>query len=226
MSRMPRRAINLKDLRRELRMLPRGNLLIIAERAAELLSQAKLVTLVGDFVSLHDLTTPPWVQATLIEDVRTFHAAALAGQYYETIPIRLINTTAQSNGTDALIAEFDQLIRHCIRSARTAPPLEIREAFELLFDLLRHIDQGNDDIVFFIDEGGSGDIGVDWHAVLPVYFRSVAKTASASLFVEAVDQVITDFAHHERSQHLQTAYRLADTAQKAALRALIAKWLR
>ena len=118
------------------------------------------------------------------------------------------------------MAEFDRLVRHCIRVAKTAPPLAVREAFDLLFDALRHIDKGNDDIIFIADEGGSGAFGVDWHAVFSVYFRCVAKTASAHVFAQGVDQVIRDFADFERPHHLQAAARVANAAQKAALGAL------
>ena len=93
----------------------------------------------------------------------------------------------------------------------------VREAFELLFDVLRHIDKGNDDIIFFADDGGSRDVGVDWHAVFPVYFQCVAKTASAHLFAQVVDQVIKDFADDQRAHHLLSAHRIANPAQKAAL---------
>jgi len=32
---------------------------------------------------------------------------------------------------------------------------EAREAFDILFGLLRHIDEGHDDVIFFADEGRS-----------------------------------------------------------------------
>ena len=39
---------------------------------------------------------------------------------------------------------------------------------DILFGLLNHIDKGNDSVVFFADEGGSWQVGVDWAKVLPV----------------------------------------------------------
>ena len=198
-------------------MLTRGNLLIIAERATELISNSKLKTLLADFFAINEIETASLTPAPLFDDVRTFHAASLGGQFYEELQIHFNNTTDQSTGSDAFIAEFDRLIRHCIRAAKTAPPLAVREPFELLFDVLRCIDKGNDDIIFFADEGGSGDVGVDWCSVFPVYFRCLAKTASAHVFVQVVDQAIRDFAVDERPHHLQTARRVANTDQKAAL---------
>ena len=150
----------------------------------------------------------------------SFHEASFAGEYYEECRGHANNVDDKSRGTDAFIAEFDRLIRHCIRAAKTAPPLALRESFELLFDVLRCIDKGNDDIIFFADEGGSGEVGVDWRTVFPVYFRCLAKTASAHVFAQVVDQVIRDFADYQRPYYLQLARRVANPTQKAALCAL------
>ena len=56
-------------------------------------------------------------------------------------------------------------------------PAEVREAFETLFGLLCHIDKVPDDVVFFADEAGSWQVGVDWDKVLPAGFTCLAKTA-------------------------------------------------
>ena len=218
---MPRQLTNLNAVRHELRMMTRGNLLIIAERATEILSTGKLNTLLADFMPLNKAEERSSTSASLFDDVRKFHAASLGGEYYEEIRGRSHSGCDRSRGTDTFIAEFDRLTRQCIRAAKTAPPLAIREVFELLFDVLRHIDKGNDDIIFFADEGGSRDIGVDWHAVFPVYFRCLAKTASAHVFAQGVEQAIRDFADDQRTRHLQSAHRVANPAQTAALRSLL-----
>ena len=199
--------------------MTRGHLLIIAERATALLSSGKLNALMAEFMPLNevDVTSAP---PSLFDEVRAFYATSLGGEYYEECRGRSNTIDDQSRGTDAFIAEFDRLTRQCIRAAKTAPPLAVREAFDLLFDVLRHIDKGNDDIIFFVDEGGSWAVGVDWRAVFRVYFRSLAKTAAAHVFAQQVDQVIQDFADFERPTHLQTARRIANPAQKAALHAL------
>ncbi len=38
------------------------------------------------------------------------------------------------------------------------------QVFEVIFSLLRHIDECTDDILFFADEGGSWEVGVNWFA--------------------------------------------------------------
>ena len=49
-------AIDHEKLRRDLRTMSRGDLLIIAERAAELMPRAKLETLLGDYVPVNALS--------------------------------------------------------------------------------------------------------------------------------------------------------------------------
>ena len=48
---------------------------------------------------------------------------------------------------------------------------------DILLGLLNHMDQGHDDIIFFADEGGSWQVGVDWPKVLPVWFKVLSVTA-------------------------------------------------
>jgi hypothetical protein len=107
----------------------------------------------------------------------------------------------------------------CARASEKTPGPPLREAFELLFGLLRHIDEGHDDVVFFADEGGSWQVGVDWRAALPAYFRCLAHSASPEGFAREVGRAIKDFADHERPRHLTAARRVASAEQKTALRA-------
>jgi hypothetical protein len=41
------------------------------------------------------------------------------------------------------------------------------QAFDIIFELLDHIDDVNRDILFFADEGGSWALGIEWEKVLP-----------------------------------------------------------
>ena len=91
------------------------------------------------------------------------------------------------------------------------------EAFDLLFDLLRIVD---DTVVHWpLDMRGLDAVGVDWDAVLPAYFRCLADTASPREFARAADRVIRDFAEDDRPRHLASARRVASAEQKATLRA-------
>ena len=217
---MTRRVIDPEKLRVALRRLSRGDLLAIAERATELVPRAKLRALVGDFVQLDELAESKSGAAPLREEVRAFHEASLRGDHYESFAVNSKNFMQKSEGTEEFIAEFDRLVGKCVRASEKTPGPPLREAFEFLFGLLRHIDEGHDDVVFFADEGGSWQLGVDWRAALPAYFRCLADSASPEDFAREVDRAIKDFAEYERPRHLTAARRVASTEQRAALRAL------
>lgn len=213
---------DLERLRRALRAMRRGDLLIIAERATELIAQAKLGALFEGFVRIDAQTKVNGAPVPLWEEVQKFHMAALAGKYYQDFWVNSHNFMERSAGTDAFIAEFNRLLGKCLRAADTGPPGAVREAFELLFGLLRHIDEAADDVIFFADEAGSWQVGVDWRTVFPAYFRCLAEAATADEFATNVDRAIADFAEYERPRHLAAARKVASATQRAALRALSA----
>ncbi|HKZ20351.1 MAG TPA: hypothetical protein VJQ57_09590 [Acidimicrobiia bacterium] len=212
---MTRRDPDREKLRSSLRHLSRGNLLIVAQRAADLVPKAKLQALVGDMIRIE---TRESRASRLLDEVRRFHAAALRGEYYESFDVNSKNYTQHSHGTDAFIAEFDHILRKTIRASEKTPRARWREAFELLFGLLRHIDECHDDVIFFADEAGSWQVGVDWRTALPVYFRCLAEGASSEEFAREVDRAISDFDEPGRIRHMATARRAAGEEQRAALR--------
>lgn len=217
---MKPRTVDIDKLRVALRKMSRGNLLMIAERAIELVPKTRLHVLVGDMVRLDDLAPGKAGVAPLLDEVRKFHTESLAGEYYESFNVNSKNFMDKSEGTETFIAEFDRLIGKCIPAAEKRPQKAAREAFELLFDLLRKIDDDPDRIVFFADEGGAWQVGVDWREVLPVYFECLATCADADEFAREVDRAIRDFEEYDRPKHLTAARRVANAEQKAALRAL------
>jgi hypothetical protein len=156
----------------------------------------------------------------LLDEVRKVHAASLAGEYYESFNVNSKNFMDKSQGTETFIAEFDRFLTRCIRAAAKRPQRPLREAFELLFALLRQIDEDPDSVVFFADEAGSWQVGVDWREALPAYFRCLAESTSGEELACEVDRVIADFADYERPKHLAAARRVASAEQKAALRLL------
>lgn len=218
---MTNRQLDLEQVRLTLRTFSRGNLLIIAERATELVPPAELERLLGDFVDVNALATAT-AAPSLLDEVRGFHTRSLAGEYYEDFAVNAGTRTEPSKGTDAFMAEFDRLLAKCIRESETGPRPLALQAFELLFALLRHIDACHDDVIFFADDGGSWQIGVTWRTALPAYFRCLAETVSPELFAQAVDQAITDFAGHDRAHYLAEVNRFTPPAQQAALRAVLA----
>ena len=65
----------------------------------------------------------------------------------------------------------------CTVAAKRGNKNEIRRAMEICFGLLHHIDEGLDDVIFFADEGGWWQIGVDRDKVLAAYFLCLSATA-------------------------------------------------
>lgn len=231
---MMQHQIEFKSLRAELRALPRGTLLLIAERSIELVTRDQLGALLGDIVHINvgpndarsdDAATI--VGPSLRDEVRSFHDVAMDGEYYEHVEINSNGRREQSGGTDAFIAEFDRLMRKCVHASiediepgvRDSFWHEVRDCFELLFALLRHIDEGNDNVLAFSDGGSSLDVGVNWQLVLPAYLECLAKTEASSpeKFARLADEVIAEFAEHDRSRYMDAAHSAANEAQRIAL---------
>ena len=105
-----------------------------------------------------DATGPDGMRSVL-HDVRAFDAASRSGEYYESFDVNSRNFMEESGGTKAFIAECNLLFGRCVRSAPSGEAQDACEAFETLFDILLHIDEGNDDIVFLADEAGSWRVG-------------------------------------------------------------------
>ena len=177
----------------------------------------------GDMVQREDRAAGRRGGAPVLAEVRKFHEASLRGDYHDSFDVNSKNFMEKSEGTEAFIAEVDRLIGTCIRAVEKGPRAPVRQAFELLFALLRRLDEDPDSVVFFADEAGSWQVGVDWRTALPAHFRCLAEGTAGEEFAREVDRVITDFADHERPRHLAAARRMANAEQKTALRRLPAR---
>jgi hypothetical protein len=118
---MTRRPTDLEGVRRALRGLTRGDLLIIAERAAELVPKVKLKALLGGFVQIEAVAKARSGPESVLDEARKFHAAGMGRPYFEEFDIKSKNFMEQSNGTQAFIAEFGRLAGKCVRAAQTEP---------------------------------------------------------------------------------------------------------
>jgi hypothetical protein len=145
--------VNIEKLRVALRRMSRDNLLSVANRAIDLVPRARLGALVSGMVRLDLLTEGKGAAVSLLDEVRTFHDACLRRDYYESFDVNSKNYIDTSKGTDAFMAEFDRLIEKCIRATAKGPASSVREAFELLFKLLRCLDRDPDSVVFLRRRG-------------------------------------------------------------------------
>jgi hypothetical protein len=95
----------------------------------------------------------------------------------------------------------------------------------LLFALLRHIDEGNDDVLAFSDDGSSLDVGVNSRMVRSTYFKCLAETEASSPegFARAIDAAIAEFAEHDRPRYIDATYTTANDAERIAMTSSRAK---
>lgn len=118
----------------------------------------------------------PVERRPLLDAVREFVQAARRGDYYQDFMVNSHNCTDKSAGTQTFEAQLDLLFDRCIDEAASGEPAQVVAAYELLLDLLREIDRfERDDIVFFADEGGTWQFGINWKRVLPPYIKCLAK---------------------------------------------------
>jgi hypothetical protein len=104
-----------------------------------------------------------------------------------------------------------------VNDAKKGRPAEVREAMDVLFGLLTHIDKGNDAVIFFADEGGSWQVGVDWARVLPVWFKVLSATAEPEEYAERITAMISRHYSHGCDKMLALAHRTATPGQRKAL---------
>jgi hypothetical protein len=189
--------------------------------AIDLLPQSKVVKLVGQYLDVTKLRPDAKAKGTLLAEVQAFERASLKGEYYELqreledAPSCMLGLET-STGTRAWIAECRRLLGRCIE-AKKVPPAEARDAFERIFGLLRHIDEGHDDVVFFADEGGSWQVGVDWATVFPCWFACLAATAAPEEYARQALAAVDELEKFHRDKHLATARRIATPEQRKAL---------
>lgn len=88
---------------------------------------------------------------------------------------------------------------------------------DILFGLMNHLDEGNDDVIFFADEGGSWQVGVDWAKVLPVWFKVVSATAGPEEYAERIRALLSCHYRYGRNKMLAIARRAATPHQRKGL---------
>ena len=149
--------------------------------------------------------------------IRKFQEASLRGDYYESFRVDSRNYMEKSNGTEDWIAECNRLLDRCTKAAKARRFVEAREGFEILFSVLRKLEDSPEDIIFFADEAGLWQVGVEWESVLPAFFRSLAATAEPEEYAQEAMKAIEDFADNDRKRYLAAAHRSAKPAQRRAL---------
>jgi hypothetical protein len=217
-----KRTVDPKRLRSALGKLTRRDLLVVLDRALAHVPNHGLAAVVDGFIALDDLVAVgSKKRVRVIDKVKAFDRASRRGEYYDSFNVNSRNFMEKSEGTEEWIAECKALLEDVLRLSSAGDAAEAREAFELIFALLRRLNEGEDDIIFFADEAGSWQVGVDWSRVLPAYFRSLAATAPAEEYARLAVAVVRDFVHHDAAKYLSRARGAGTKEQKAAMRTLV-----
>jgi hypothetical protein len=131
---------------------------------------------------------------TLTQAVQEFCESAKRGDYYQELWLGARHSSMKSSKTEEFGALLTLLFDGCVAEAESGDSAEVCKAYELLFDLLRDIDRCETDIVFWADEPGTWQLGVDWTRVLSPYFRCLRSIVTLQEFGERANAVIGEFA--------------------------------
>jgi hypothetical protein len=220
--------IDRDKLRAAVRKLGNECVFYILDDAIKLLPPAKLHKLAKNYLDLERLR-PDADQAarpSLLTDVKRFEKASLAGKYYESFFVNSKNYTQRSAATSAWIAEYRRVLDRCVIDAKKGKPAAVREAMDILFSLLDHVDEGHDDVIFFADEGGSWQVAVDWERVLPAWFEVLSATAEPEEYAKRIMALLSHHYSYGRDKMLAVARRTATPDQRKALAEVKGAWRR
>jgi hypothetical protein len=209
--------LDREKVRAQARKLDGTGLRVWLDRAIDLLPDEAFPELVADYVHLADVVADGRAKPDLLHTIRRFHHESLAGRYYQDLMVNSRNFTEKSHGTETFIAEHSRLLDACMRAERAGDVDTAREGLGLLIDLMRQIDRCEVDIVFFADEAGSWQVGVDWAEVLPAWFRSLSPATDPYDWAEAVVEALNDFGGYQMEPILAAARDIATPEQREAL---------
>lgn len=211
--------IDRDKLRAAIRKLGDEYVRYMLDDAIEVLPPTKLHKIAKKYLDLRRLRPDPEraTEAALLAEVKLFEKASLAGEYHESFAVNSRNYTQKSAGTSSWIATFGRLLDRCVSSAKKGNPTEVRAGMDMLFGLLDRIDECHDDVIFFADEGGSWQVGVDWARVLPAWFKLLSVTAGPEDYAQRITALLSRHYRYGRDEMLCAAWRLASPQQRKAL---------
>jgi hypothetical protein len=217
--------IDRDKVRAAIRKLGNEYIFCMLDDAIDLLSASKLHKVVKKYLDVKQVGagSEKATKSDLLADVKAFEKNSLAGEYYESFNVNSKNYMEQSKGTTAWIAECCRLLNRCAAQARKADPSETCQAFDIIFGLLNHIDDCRDDVIFFADEGGSWQVGVDWDKVLPPWFKVLSATAAPEVYAGRITVLLETHYNYGRDKMLPVALRTATPDQRKALAGVASK---
>ena len=216
--------IDISLLRKSLRtQLEIEDLLNFLDHAIELIPQERLPELIEGFFDPKLLSVDQLSEPALLDAVTDFHTDSLGGVYYEDFAVNSKNFMELSRGTINWMAEHQRLLTRCLQETSQENPQQIRQAFDLLFNLLDEIDECRDDIIFFADEAGAWQVGVEWDEVLPCYFQVLAAVAQPSDYAEGVIKLVKSHVNYNSDKYFKLALEVALKPQQKVLKARLSQ---
>jgi hypothetical protein len=211
--------IDRNGLRDALRELRGSDFLILLDRAIDLMSEELLPKWIEKHVLPEQIPRSDSPPGCALEQVKRFHEEALGGDYHDDTWVRSQELEEESLGTQLFIADCHRMLDLCIAATTQGEHTDARNAFELVFDLLRQVDEGRDDILSFIDDGGVWQFGIDWKVVLQAWLRCLAQTSSPLDYARAARGAIEIFSMHiDREVLRESALQAGSLEQRAALK--------
>ncbi len=212
---MPR-PLDPAKVRAALQAMPRETLLKILDRVVASTPMTTLAILFKGFAPLAELRDGTIAARPLLKAVKLFRNASVNRDYYDEFRVDSKNFIQKSAGTKRWIDDLGRYMDCCVAQATCGPAKIVREAFEILFDLVRRIDTG-EHWLFFADEGGSWMFGLDHRVVLPAYFNCLAATAKPQEYAKAVEAAADALIRHDNDAAFALARAAATPEQTKAL---------
>lgn len=201
-----------------IRHLSRPELLAVLDRALAQVPKRKLAEIAAGYVKLDGLEPDPREPGRVLAAMMSFRESSLRGDYHEAFNVDSKNYTETSPGTERWNAECERLCAQCVELAKKkSGQVEAREAIEVLIGILRRIDEGMDDVVFFADEGGVWSLDVPWDELLPAWFTTLTTTATTEEFARFILCIVDEFVSFDRVRYFTKARAIGTAEQVRAL---------
>lgn len=168
------------------------------------------------FSSLEEKDPPPSVRGKeLFKKVNAFHRDSRAGKFYAAFDMNSKNFMHVPEETREWFETLGDLLENSTRLAKQGNHTAAVQCFSLLYELIKAVDSGDDEIVF-ADELGSWMIPGDTKKFARAYLSALAKTSTPEEFTKAALPLIRDDSSGVR-QVYASAIRVANKEQKAFL---------
>ncbi len=170
------------------------------------------------FGEVFDLMPPSAVDGErLLKEIRKFHSESMSGKYYAPFNINSKNFMHIPEATEAWFEHLGELLQSSTILSEQDDHATAAQCFELLYDLILKMEEGEEEIVF-ADELGSWMIPGDEKKFVKAYLKSLSLSSSAEGFTKATLPLLRRDSYSSFANKIYaTARRFANKEQKAYL---------